>query len=141
MEAVGSVHCPHQLAQKMHEVLNMVPTTNVPEVLTIEETAEFLRLPEEVVRFYAGRLMLPGRQIGDQWRFSRRALEDWLAVRRGSRRFEPGRRLSRTTWPTWKNCEHRSIGTAAGLKWSSRASALWLLSPGIERPKLRRHAS
>ncbi len=56
----------------------MVPTTNVPEVLTIEETAEFLRLPEEVVRFYAGRLMLPGRQIGDQWRFSRRALEDWL---------------------------------------------------------------
>jgi excisionase family DNA binding protein len=53
-------------------------TTALPDVLTMEEVAEFLRLPEDVVRQYAARLIIPGRQIGDQWRFSRRALEDWL---------------------------------------------------------------
>ena len=56
----------------------MASTEIVPNVLTIEEVAEFLRLPEDDVRQYAARLQIPGRQIGGQWRFSRRALEDWL---------------------------------------------------------------
>lgn len=49
-----------------------------PDVLTLEEVAGFLRLPEATVRHYAARLAIPGRQIGDQWRFSRSALEHWL---------------------------------------------------------------
>ena len=56
----------------------MPATVTLPDVLTIEEVAEFLRLPEDTVRHYAASLMIPGRQIGDQWRFSRRALEEWL---------------------------------------------------------------
>jgi excisionase family DNA binding protein len=56
----------------------MPSTMTLPDVLTTEEVAEFLRLSEDTVRHYAARLMIPGRQIGDQWRFSRRALEDWL---------------------------------------------------------------
>ena len=56
----------------------MASITTLHDVLTLEEVAEFLRLPEETVRQYASRLVIPGRQIGDQWRFSRRALEDWL---------------------------------------------------------------
>ena len=48
------------------------------DVLTMEEVAEFLRLPEETVRRYAARLAILGREIGGEWRFSRRALEDWL---------------------------------------------------------------
>jgi excisionase family DNA binding protein len=56
----------------------MAATAALPDVLTIDEVADFLRLPEGVVRLYADRLMIPGRQIGDQWRFSRRALEEWL---------------------------------------------------------------
>ena len=60
------------------EVTNMASTMTVPDVLTIEEVAEFLRLPEDDVRRYAASLVIPGRQIGDQWRFSRRALEEWV---------------------------------------------------------------
>ncbi len=56
----------------------MASTMTLPEVLTIEEVAAFLRLPEDTVRHYAARLAIPGRQIGDHWRFSRRALEEWL---------------------------------------------------------------
>ena len=56
----------------------MASTMTMADVLTIEEVAEFLRLPEKEVRLYAARLVIPGRQIGDQWRFSRRALEEWL---------------------------------------------------------------
>ena len=56
----------------------MASTVTLPDVLTIQEVADFLRLPEDDVRRYAARLIIPGRQIGDQWRFSRRALEEWL---------------------------------------------------------------
>jgi excisionase family DNA binding protein len=47
-------------------------------VLTLPEIAAYLRLPEaqvgELVRTYG----LPGRQIGDEWRFLRSAVNDWL---------------------------------------------------------------
>jgi excisionase family DNA binding protein len=56
----------------------MASTEILPNVLTIEEVAEFLRLPEGDVREYAARLLIPGRQIGGQWRFSRAALEEGL---------------------------------------------------------------
>jgi len=53
-------------------------TATFNDVLTTEEVAEFLRLPIDTVRLYATRLVIPGRQIGDEWRFSRKALEQWL---------------------------------------------------------------
>jgi len=59
-------------------VSNLASITTLHDVLTLEEVAEFLRLPEDTVRHYAVRRAIPGREIGDQWRFSRRALEDWL---------------------------------------------------------------
>jgi excisionase family DNA binding protein len=60
------------------EAPNMASPTTLPDVLTIAEAAAFLRLPEAEIQLYAGRLVIPGRQSGDQWRFSRRALEEWL---------------------------------------------------------------
>jgi excisionase family DNA binding protein len=56
----------------------MATTLTPPDVMTLEEVAALLRLPEATVRHYAARLAIPGRQIGDQWRFSRTALEQWL---------------------------------------------------------------
>ena len=56
----------------------MATTLTTPDVMTLEEVAAFLRLPESTVRQYAARLAIPGRQIGDEWRFSRTALELWL---------------------------------------------------------------
>ncbi|HEX3519419.1 MAG TPA: helix-turn-helix domain-containing protein [Solirubrobacteraceae bacterium] len=50
-----------------------------PEVLTLEETAELLRLSAEAVRAIAEAGELPGREVDGQWRFSRSAILSWLS--------------------------------------------------------------
>ncbi len=50
-----------------------------PEVLTLAETAAFLRVSENEIVRLASLRQLPARKIGGQWRFSRRALLGWLA--------------------------------------------------------------
>jgi excisionase family DNA binding protein len=50
-----------------------------PEVLTGEQLAELLQIDVKTVRSLAARGELPGRKIGREWRFSRRAVLDWLA--------------------------------------------------------------
>jgi len=53
------------------------------EVLTLAETAAYLRLPEsEVVALVHGQ-NLPGRASGDEWRFLKSAIQDWLRSGRG----------------------------------------------------------
>lgn len=49
------------------------------EVLTLDEAAELLRVDPDVARKLAESAQLPARRVGDQWRFSRTALLDWLA--------------------------------------------------------------
>ncbi len=44
------------------------------EVLTIREAAGFLKLSDQHVRRLAEAGELPGRKLGDRWRFSRHAL-------------------------------------------------------------------
>jgi excisionase family DNA binding protein len=52
----------------------------VSEVLTAAQAAELLQVTEEEVIVLAERGELPGRRIGDRWRFSRPALIAWLAA-------------------------------------------------------------
>lgn len=49
-----------------------------PEVLTLEEVAEYLRLPQETIARQAVQGRIPGRRIEDTWRFLRAAIDDWL---------------------------------------------------------------
>jgi len=49
------------------------------DVLTLQEAAEYLRVSTDEVDALATRCVLPGRKIGDQWRFHRCALVDWLS--------------------------------------------------------------
>jgi excisionase family DNA binding protein len=49
-----------------------------PEVLTLDELAELLSLDVEVTRALTEAGELPGRKLGEEWRFSRRAILDWL---------------------------------------------------------------
>jgi excisionase family DNA binding protein len=49
-----------------------------PDVLTLEEAAELLRVAPEVLAARAGAGEVPGRRIGDEWRFRREALLEWL---------------------------------------------------------------
>jgi excisionase family DNA binding protein len=50
------------------------------EVLTLSELAAWLEVPPETVRSLAESGELPGRRLGDEWRFARAAVLDWLAV-------------------------------------------------------------
>ncbi len=61
----------------MPETTTMVPQT-AGEVLTLEETAAYLRVSESDVVELATKHELPGRKIGDQWRFHRKGLANWL---------------------------------------------------------------
>ena len=47
-------------------------------VLTLEEVAEYLRLPKDLVEREAFQGHIPGRRIEDTWRFLRAAIDDWL---------------------------------------------------------------
>ena len=50
-----------------------------PDVLTLAQAAELLQVDEAQLLELAEAGSVPGRRIGDQWRFSRPALIDWLA--------------------------------------------------------------
>ena len=50
-----------------------------PEVLNVEQAAQFLQIDEETVIEMAESGKLPGRKLGKDWRFSRAALVAWLS--------------------------------------------------------------
>jgi excisionase family DNA binding protein len=48
------------------------------EVLTLEQLAVLLELDVEAVRALAEQRDIQGRKLGEQWRFSRAAILEWL---------------------------------------------------------------
>jgi len=66
----------------------------VGDVLTLDEAAALLRVPPESVRAAVDEDDLPARRLGEEWRFSRVALLDWLGCA-GPRRRGTGK--GRTT--------------------------------------------
>ncbi|AFY44313.1 helix-turn-helix domain-containing protein [Nostoc sp. PCC 7107] len=50
----------------------------LPDILTLEETSAYLRLPIETVVHQATLGNIPGRKIEDDWRFLKVAIDDWL---------------------------------------------------------------
>src|SRR6476619_2050904 len=62
------------------------PEARGPDVLTVEQLAEFLQVEEKEVRALAAKGELPGRKLGRHWRFSRQAVLDWLATPERKRR-------------------------------------------------------
>jgi excisionase family DNA binding protein len=55
----------------------------LPEILTLEEAAALLRVPVVELQAAVSSGAVPGRRIGEEWRFARGALLAWLT--------EPGR--------------------------------------------------
>jgi excisionase family DNA binding protein len=53
-----------------------------PEVLTPAQLAELLQVDVETVVELAERQELPGRKVGEEWRFSRAAVLTWLGEER-----------------------------------------------------------
>ena len=56
----------------------------LPEILTIGETAEYLRLPVSSLYKLAQAGKIPCQKVGRHWRFRRQALERWLESYSGS---------------------------------------------------------
>lgn len=50
-----------------------------PDVLTLEQAAEYLQLNPRTVYDMARKGELPAVKVRNKWRFSRRALEEWVA--------------------------------------------------------------
>ncbi|EKF9257942.1 helix-turn-helix domain-containing protein [Listeria monocytogenes] len=48
------------------------------DVLKPKEACEFLGISESALYRHAGTGQIPGQKIGSIWRFSKKALEDWL---------------------------------------------------------------
>src|SRR5437588_12677606 len=48
------------------------------DVLTLSEAATYLRVAEEEVLRLANLHELPGQKIGNEWRFLKAGLQDWL---------------------------------------------------------------
>ena len=47
-------------------------------LLTIKETAEYLRISSSTIYKLVEKGKIPGSRIGGSWRFSRKVLDDWL---------------------------------------------------------------
>ncbi len=56
------------------------------EILTLEEAAAYLRVSEDALKAMVSDDDIPAQKIGSEWRFLKRALDDWLRY---------GRHLSR----------------------------------------------
>ena len=52
--------------------------SKLPQVLTIDEVAAYLRLPKEIVERQAEHGQIPGRCIETTWRFLKAAIDEWL---------------------------------------------------------------
>lgn len=51
-----------------------------PEVLDVDAAAALLHVEPELVERLAEAGDLPGRRLGEQWRFTRQAILDWLSA-------------------------------------------------------------
>ncbi|MBN2148872.1 MAG: helix-turn-helix domain-containing protein [Anaerolineales bacterium] len=51
----------------------------VSEIMTIEDVADYLRIPVSSAYKLAQQGKLPGQKIGRHWRFYRPSLIDWVA--------------------------------------------------------------
>jgi len=48
------------------------------EFLTVDECASLLKMSPTTIYRLARQSKLPGTKIGNQWRFSRKLLEEWI---------------------------------------------------------------
>ena len=53
-------------------------TEQSPDILTIEEAAEYLRVPLSSLYRIAQSGRIPCQKVGRHWRFRRQALERWI---------------------------------------------------------------
>jgi excisionase family DNA binding protein len=83
---------PRTKAKPTQSTNATTPTATAParpaepvKVLTLAETAAYLRVPEANVLQLVSTQGLPGRKIGEDWRFLKAALQNWLSAPAGKK--------------------------------------------------------
>lgn len=66
------------MSQAVSELPVAEKPASYPDVLTLPEAADYLRVSEAEVLEAVGNHSLPGRKMGSEWRFLKTALQDWL---------------------------------------------------------------
>jgi excisionase family DNA binding protein len=56
-----------------------VTSDDLPDVVTAQQAAELLQLSTKTLKRLAQAKDVPSRRVGNQWRFNRHALMNWLA--------------------------------------------------------------
>lgn len=62
-------------------------STDFPEIMTIDEVCQYLRIPRSSLYKLAQEGKIPCQKVGRHWRFHRATLINWVA---GQRLDEPG---------------------------------------------------
>jgi excisionase family DNA binding protein len=93
------------------------------DVLTLVDVAEYLQLPESAVRAEADAGHLPGRKVGDEWRFVRVAVVDWLRAEQPTIRPKPKSSKDGllSAFGAWKDFGEDPEATIAELKRARKA--------------------
>lgn len=55
-----------------------------PDVLTLNEVAEYLRIPRSTAYKLAQEGKIPGQKVGRHWRFRKETVQSWLDRRQTS---------------------------------------------------------
>ena len=53
-------------------------TKQTPDVMTLNELAEYLRIPRSTAYKLVQEGRIPGQKAGRQWRFHRQVVDEWL---------------------------------------------------------------
>jgi excisionase family DNA binding protein len=64
---------------QLHRLIRSVAATQ-HNVMTLRESASYLRIPTARLEELAAERKLPGFQVDGKWRFSRARLEEWVAA-------------------------------------------------------------
>ena len=56
----------------------MSQSMSIPDVLTLDEVAYYLRISKETVDRQAMHGQIPGQRLEDTWRFLKSAIDEWL---------------------------------------------------------------
>ena len=67
-----------QVATKAHLRRKTVMSKQSPDVMTLNEVAEYLRIPRSTAYKLVQEGRLPGQKVGRQWRFRRDTIDRWL---------------------------------------------------------------
>jgi excisionase family DNA binding protein len=56
----------------------MTQVSSSDQVLTLDELALYLKIPKSTLYKLVQEGRIPGQKLGKQWRFARRAVDQWL---------------------------------------------------------------